>query len=156
MREELHALFAEAGPLALLGGASADPAAPPEAGPPPGLALAAWDAGPEKFSPEYIRDRVREDLFPLAKGCYADALKRNPKLSGRLAVSFRILGDKKVGGVVDEAHMTEDTTIDDAEMQTCVRESMMSVSFDAPPNDGEVTVVYPIDFSPDDDEAGSD
>jgi hypothetical protein len=154
MRERLHALFAEAGALALMGGSPVEPDAAPEAGPPRPFAAGAFDAGPEKLSPEYIKDRVHEDLFPLAKGCYADALKRNPKLAGRLSVAFRIIGDPKVGGVVDEAHMADDTTIADAEMQTCVRESMMSVSFDAPPNGGEVTVIYPIEFSPDDDDAG--
>jgi hypothetical protein len=156
MREKLHALFAEAGAMALMAGSPVEPDASPEAGPPRPFAVAALDAGPEKFSPEYIKDRVHEDLFPLAKGCYADALKRNPKLSGRLSVAFRIIGDPKVGGVVDEAHLADDTTIQDTEMQTCVRESMMAVSFDAPPNGGEVTVIYPIEFSPDDDEAGSD
>ena len=52
--------------------------------------------------------------------------------------------------------MMDDTTITDPEFQTCVRESMMSVSFAAPPNDGEVTVVYPITFSNSDDDGGSD
>ena len=51
--------------------------------------------------------------------------------------------------------LLDGTTLDDAEMQTCVRESMMSVCFDAPPGDGELTVVYPIEFSPDEPEAGS-
>jgi hypothetical protein len=35
-----------------------------------------------------------------------------------------------------------------------MRESMMSVTFDAPPEGGEVTVVYPVRFSPEDDDAG--
>jgi hypothetical protein len=58
--------------------------------------------------------------------------------------------------VVDAAKLTDATTLVDPELQTCVRESMMAVSFDAPPNDGEITVVYPILFSPEDDEAGSE
>jgi hypothetical protein len=156
MRAELHALFAEAGPLVLLGGSSAEPMAPVDAGFPTMPVLGPGEGGDTQVDPKYIQKRVREDLFPLAKNCYGDALKRNPKLGGKLVVFFRIIGDKKVGGVVDEARMTEETTIDDAEMQTCVRESMMSVSFDAPPGDQEITVVYPILFSPEDDEAGSE
>ena len=58
--------------------------------------------------------------------------------------------------MVDEVKMLGDTTLDDAEMQDCVRESMMSVSFDAPPGDGELTVVYPILFSPDEPDAAGD
>jgi hypothetical protein len=154
MREEIRALLAEAGPLGLLGGSSAEPVAPVEAGFPTMPVLGTWDGGDPRVDPSYIQTRVREDLFPLAKNCYADALKRDAKTSGRLELSFRIIGDHKVGGVVDDAKLTDQTTITDPEFQTCVRESMMAVSFDAPPNDGEITVVYPILFSPDDDEAG--
>ena len=46
------------------------------------------------------------------------------------------------------------STLDDPEVLTCLRESMMSVTFDAPPEGGEVTVKYPIEFSPEDDDAG--
>jgi len=156
MREEIRALLAEAGTL-LAGGELLD-AATEAAGPRfasmPVLGLD--DAGNAKVDPKYIQSRVREDLFPLARECYGDALKRNPKVGGKLVVYFRVIGDKKVGGVVDETKIMADTTLDDPEMQTCVKESMMSVSFDAPPDDGEVTVVYPIVFSPEDDDAGGE
>jgi hypothetical protein len=114
------------------------------------------DAGNPAVDPTYIRQRIHEDLFPLARQCYEDALARKPRLGGKLAVYFRVVGDRKVGGVVDDVKMMDDTTLDDVELQTCVKESMMSVSFDAPPNDGELTVVYPILFSPDELDAGSD
>ena len=58
------------------------------------------------------------------------------------------------GGVVDEVKIMGDTTLDDPEMQTCVKESMMSVSFDAPPDDGKLSVVIPITFSPDEPDSG--
>jgi hypothetical protein len=155
MREELHALFAEAGVLALAGEAIDANAPAPAAsfGSMPVLGLD--DAGNPKVDPEYIRKRVREDLFPLALDCYGEALKRDPKLAGKLVVYFRVIGDKKVGGVVDDTRLEEGTTIADPEMQTCVRESMMSVSFDAPPEGGGLTVVYPIEFSPDDPDSGT-
>jgi hypothetical protein len=156
MREEIRALLAEAGPLGLMGAASAEPAAPRDAGFPTMPTLGNWDGGDPKVDPKYIQQRVHEDLFPIARACYGDALKRDPKTSGKLVVSFRIIGDHKVGGVVDDAKLTDETTISDPEFQTCVRESMMAVSFDAPPNDQEITVVYPIVFSPEDDEAGSE
>ncbi len=156
MREEIRALLAEAGTL--LGGGelldAATEASRPRFASMPVLGLD--DAGNAKVDPKYIQSRVREDLFPLARECYGDALKRNPKVGGKLVVYFRVIGDKKVGGVVDETKIMADTTLDDAEMQTCVKESMMSVSFDAPPDDGEVTVVYPIVFSPEDDDGGGE
>jgi hypothetical protein len=155
MREELHALFAEAGVLAL-GGAPLDASAAP---PPHGFGTMPTkldDAGETVVDPKYIQSRVREDLFPLAKDCYVHALEKKPRLGGKLAVYFRVIGDEKVGGVVDEVKMMNETTLDDPEMVTCVKESMMSVSFAAPPGGGELTVVYPIVFSPDDDDAGAD
>jgi hypothetical protein len=148
MREEIRALLAEAGVLALAGEPIEAAAPAPTYGSMPVLGVD--DAGNAKVDPKYIQARVREDLFPLALDCYNDALKRTPKLAGKLVVYFRVIGDHKVGGVVDEARLVDGTTIDDREMQTCVRESMMSVSFDAPPQDGELTVVYPIEFAPDD------
>ncbi len=156
MRDEIRALLAEAGPLGLLGGSSAEPIVPREAGFPTMPTLGNGEGGDSQVDPKYIQQRIREDLFPIARKCYGDLLKRDPKAAGRLVVSFRILGDHKIGGVVDDAKLTDETTLVDPELQTCVRESMMAVSFDAPPNDGEITVVYPIAFSPEDDEAGSD
>jgi hypothetical protein len=155
MRQQIHAFLAEAGPWGLAAAASAHPTPGPAGSFPTMPLLLDAGLGTAQVDPGYIQKRVREDLFPLAKDCYADALKRDPTVAGTLAVFFRIIGDHKVGGVIDEARMTEDTTIADPEFQTCVRESLMSVSFDAPPDDGEVTVVYPIRFAPDDDEAGA-
>lgn len=148
MREEIRSLLVEAGVLALAGEPIEAAAPAPTYGSMPVLGVD--EAGNAKVDPKYIQARVREDLFPLALDCYTDALKRTPTLAGKLVVYFRVIGDHKVGGVVDEAKLVDGTTIDDRDMQTCVRESMMSVSFDAPPQDGELTVVYPIEFSPDD------
>lgn len=149
MRQAIRALLIEAGALGLAGepldAATSAPA--PTFGSMPVIGLD--EAGNPKVDPKYIEARVHEDLFPLALDCYTDALKRSPRLAGKLNVYFRVIGDHKVGGVVDEAKLLDGTTIDDPEMQTCVRESMMSVSFDAPPQDGELTVIYPIEFSPD-------
>ncbi|HEY1692080.1 MAG TPA: AgmX/PglI C-terminal domain-containing protein [Polyangiaceae bacterium] len=163
MRARIRALLAQAVAEA---GAAAPSAARPSASAAPSASFALpfptmpqipdLDGGGTKVDPDYIRKRVREDLFPLAKDCYATALEKNPKLAGKLAVYFKVIGDRKVGGVVDEVKILGDTTLDDAAMQDCVRESMMSVSFDAPPEDGALTVVYPIDFSPDDPEGGAD
>lgn len=152
-RELLRALFAEAGALPLPGAPVASAASAPSAYPTmPQVPVG--DAGATNIDPKYIQSVVRDDYFPLAKQCYGNALERNPKLAGTIEMSFRILGDPKIGGVVDDVKLSDGTTIDDKEMQTCMRESMMSVTFDAPPEGGEVTVVYPIRFSPEDDDAG--
>jgi hypothetical protein len=149
MREQIRALLAEAGTLLPRSAPSETSQPAPSASPFPTMPLIPDDAGGTKVDPKYIQDRVRSDLFPLAKECYTTALEKNPKLAGKLSVYFRVIGDHKVGGVVDEVKLLGDTTLDDPGMQTCVKESMMAVSFDAPPEDGALTVVYPILFSPD-------
>jgi hypothetical protein len=105
------------------------------------------------YDPQYIRDNVREQIFPLLASCYKEALSRNPKLAGKLVFSFRIVGDPSVGGVIEDAEFADGSEIKDAEMETCTRESMMSLSLDKPPSGGGyVSVTYPVAFAPGDDE----
>jgi hypothetical protein len=118
-----------------------------------GLTLPAGSNGPShNLSREYIQARVREDFYPLARSCYETALQKSPRLHGRFVIDFMIVGDAKVGGIVDQVKINEKSDIDDPEFATCVRESMLSMVFVAPENDGWVTVTYPILFSPGDDE----
>jgi hypothetical protein len=99
----------------------------------------------------YIRDRVRSDFMPLGGSCYEAALAKDKTLGGRVTIKFRIVGDKSVGGVVDEAEIDRDaSTIDDRGLLECLAQSMQSVVFDAPAKGGYVTVDYPFEFSPDD------
>ena len=99
---------------------------------------------------DYIHQRIKDDYVPLAKSCYENALVKSPALGGRLVMSFRIVGDRRVGGVVDSSEIDPSSTIQDEELATCMKESMMAVSFDAPPDDKPVTVKYPIVLSPGD------
>ncbi len=159
MREQLHALFAQAAPVAEAGSRGTSLAEPLADALAPRPAFATMpqvkdDAGQDVIDHEYLHSVVVEQYFPLAKKCYGDALEKNPKLAGRLEMSFSILGDPRIGGVVDKLELTDGTTITDPEVQTCLRESMLSVTFAAPPSGGEVTVVFPVDFSPDDDDGG--
>jgi hypothetical protein len=107
-------------------------------------------AASTRLSREYIQARIRQDFFPLAISCYESALVRSPNLRGRIVVDFMIVGDAKVGGIVDQAEIDEQSDIEDAEFRTCLRESMLSMVFEAPENDGWVTVTYPFVFAPDD------
>jgi hypothetical protein len=159
MREAIRALLAEAG----VGAGWATTDAPDAAA----AAAAAAGTFPEMPSSElrddagisesgkYIQSRVREDLFPLARQCYETATKKDPKLAGTIILHFRIVGDRRIGGVVDTASADEKSDLKDPEFTKCMIESMMSVSFDAPPGkSGQVTVTYPIRFSPEEEEDG--
>jgi hypothetical protein len=122
--------------------------------PDPAVAAAARDG---RFTPmpedndasaHYIHEVVREDFFPLAKQCYEELLTRKDA-GGRIEMSFAIVGDEKIGGVIDDVKLTVDGGIDDPEMLTCMRESFLSLSFRPPPHGAtETTVVYPIELSP--------
>jgi hypothetical protein len=94
-------------------------------------------------------------MFPLLHQCYEDTLRRHPTLGGRLVLTFSIVGDPAVGGIVEDADFAEESSIQDDEMRTCVRESLMTLTFDKPPTGGGyVTVKYPIEFAPDEPDAG--
>jgi len=132
--------------------------------------LAAWAASPDEavataarggrflpmperdgggVDPEYIRGVIRSDLVPLAKGCYEELLGKHQDAGGQLTMSFTIVGDENVGGIVESAEVTGEGHMGDEKLTTCMRESMLSLAFGAPPRGGAVTVTYPIRFDPD-------
>jgi hypothetical protein len=132
--------------------------------------LAAWTSSPDeqvrsaakegRFVPipedrdasrAYLRSVVRDDFFPMAKQCYSELLQRNKHASGRIEISFKIVGDEKIGGVIDDATVLAEGGVDDPELITCMRESFLSLSFRPPPSEW-LTVTYPIEFSPGEDE----
>jgi hypothetical protein len=97
----------------------------------------------------YIQKRIREDFVPLAKECYEAALERDPKLAGKLVFSFVIAGDEDVGGIVESAELDPSSTLVEKGLVYCLRESLLSLSFEPPEHGGVVTVTYPFVFSPD-------
>ena len=118
------------------------PAPRPSDPPPPPAARGHYETA-------YIQEHFREDMFPLLRQCYESALLRRPTLGGRLVLSFGIVGDPSVGGIVEDADFAEESSIHDDEMRTCVRESLMTLTFEKPPTGGGyVTVKYPIEFAP--------
>ncbi len=145
LREEMRRRIVEAWTN---GGAASDPAEPPTRdrryAPMPERADGKIDA-------DYLRQRVKEDFLPMAKGCYNELLARAPKAAGKIVVKMKIVGDEKVGGIVEDATIDRDAgTLPDEKLETCFRESMMSMAFAPPPHGGSVTVIYPFTL------AGSD
>jgi hypothetical protein len=100
-----------------------------------------------------IRERMREDLIPMALGCYKNLLAKHPDAGGKVVMEFEILHDEKLGGVVNEPELGDGGTLNDVDFSTCVRESLSAVYFDAPPGKGKITVKYPITLSPDEPDA---
>ena len=109
-------------------------------------------AGPDgQVDPKYIQSVIREDMLPMASKCYEELLSRKPDAGGRMEMVFKIVGDDKLGGIIEEAELDGGVlgAFGDAKMETCMRESLLSLAFRPPPNDGWVTVTYPIELSPD-------
>lgn len=100
------------------------------------------------IDPQYIREVVRRDLAPLIKDCYEEMLSRKDA-GGRLVMSFKIVGDENIGGIVEEADVEAEGGLADEQLVTCIRESTLSIAFRPPPGDGWVTVKYPIELHPD-------
>ena len=109
------------------------------------------------IDPDYLRQRVKEDFLPMAKACYNELLARDPKAAGKIVVKMKIVGDEKVGGIVEDATIDRDAgTMPDEKLETCFRESMMSMAFAPPPHGGSVTVIYPFTLAESDPDAPKD
>jgi hypothetical protein len=98
---------------------------------------------------EYIRSAISEQLLPVAIECYESALADDPALAGNIVAEFTIVGSEEVGGVVEEAVINADeSTLDSEFVRECMRESLLAVTFEPPPDGGQVKVTYPFTFSP--------
>jgi hypothetical protein len=94
-----------------------------------------------RLPPEVIQRIVRQN-FGRYTFCYQNGLKANPNLEGRVAVKFLI---DRSGAVAFAADGGSD--LPDAAVRQCVVSSFTNLSFPQPEN-GTVTVVYPLVFSP--------
>ena len=111
-----------------------------------------------RMDPNYIQEVVRGEFFPMASKCYEELLTRKKGAKGRVEMSFTIVADEKLGGILEDVEAdNKDGGLADEKMTTCMRESMASLAFRPPAHGGYVTVVYPIEFAPDDPaESGAD
>ena len=88
-----------------------------------------------------IQTIVRRSFDKLRR-CYETGLARNSALEGRISARFVIGRDGRVSKVSDDT-----ATFPDAEVVACVLREVEGLVFPAPEN-GIVTVVYPIVFAP--------
>ncbi len=100
-----------------------------------------------RLDPQYIQDRVRNEFFPLARKCYGDMSERIADAGGRVVLAFDIVGNKNIGGIVEQVDVLNKSTLRDPAFIDCMRQSFLSVRFPPPEGGGMVTVEYPIEFS---------
>jgi hypothetical protein len=94
-----------------------------------------------RVPPEVIQRIVRQN-FGRFRACYQDALRTRPTLQGRVSIRFVI---DRTGGVATAADGGSD--VGDPSLVACVARAFEALAFPQP-DGGMVTVVYPIQFSP--------
>jgi hypothetical protein len=94
-----------------------------------------------RLPPEAIQRVVRAN-FGRFRLCYENGLVTNPALAGRVSTKFAIGSEGQVLWSTDESH-----DLPDASVVACVTRAFSSLTFPAPPDASQVTVVYPITFS---------
>lgn len=94
-----------------------------------------------RLPPEVIQRVVRQN-FGRFRACYQTGLARNPNLEGRVAARFVIARDGAVSNVANGG-----SDLPDAAVVGCVLSAFYGLSFPQPDN-GIVTVTYPIVLSP--------
>ena len=86
----------------------------------------------------------------MARACAQDLAARRPDAGGTAIVAFELLGDSKIGGVVNDSEVDGSaSTLHDGPFETCVRESMYGVYFDPPPSGGRATLRFPVTIAGD-------
>jgi hypothetical protein len=102
-------------------------------------------AGDAKVSgtlpPEVIKRIVRQNIGRM-RLCYEHGLAANPTLAGTVIVTFVIDSSGAVSAAKDAG-----STLGDAGVVSCVVKAFDMLTFPTP-TDGDVTVTYPIAFSP--------
>lgn len=98
-----------------------------------------------RVPPEIIQ-RVVRGRFAEMRKCYEAGLARDKHLTGKVSVKFEI-GPK---GKVTNAGAHESTTMPDQAVVQCVVKEFTALVFPEP-SGGKVIVVYPINFTPEDD-----
>jgi hypothetical protein len=122
------------------GSATRDPGDPEQAG---------GEAPVGELDKEYIRDAVSE-VIPEIRKCYEMVLRDAPALEGRLVVSFSILGEPDLAGMIDDINVEDDSDEvmrSSAPLTKCMIDALSTLEFPPPENGGVVEVRYPFSFS---------
>lgn len=89
-----------------------------------------WTSLPE----DYISGIIREQLIPVAEGCYEDLAEAGAR--GALTLKVVVIGDEEIGGVIDSIEVNPKKTSLEGELIDCVYFAAYEMEFD-PPEDGQ-------------------
>lgn len=86
-----------------------------------------------------VQSIIRRNLGGI-RWCYQDALQRNKRLRGKVALSFSILPNGSVSG----QRAVNKGGLDDASLLTCISNKVRRLRFPSPKDGGVVKVSYPL------------
>ena len=89
---------------------------------------------------ETIQLVVRQNRDAI-RGCYQRQLRRDPTLGGKVVVRFKIVHD----GTVSRAEIAE-STMNDVNVESCIRQEVQTWMFAEPEGGGHVIVNYPFNL----------
>jgi hypothetical protein len=89
-------------------------------------------------------------LMPLFKECYQGGLDRRTIAAGKVTFKMHLVGEPDIGTLVDHATLEGDPAfLADAELSTCLHETMMSIELPPMSQGAEIDVTTAMQFSPD-------
>ncbi len=120
-------------------------------GGPPGAGLVHKGFGPPCCKDTKVSDGLSKDVvgkvikrhFSAIKFCYEKELQQKPALNGKVLVQFVI----DPAGAVSDATVAE-TTIEDANVETCILSQIRRWKFPEPNGGGVVSITHPWFFKP--------
>jgi hypothetical protein len=87
------------------------------------------------FPAEYMARIEKGQLAPLARKCFGAARAKKPDAHGEITVRYVVVAAPNVGGVIEDATVDE-STIGDDDLDECIHESALELTFDGAPNQG--------------------
>jgi hypothetical protein len=96
---------------------------------------------------------LNRDFMPLADECIEEALARDPELAGMLAIGFEFITDEDLGTVVETVDFpVEQNQVVQAELQECVRETLLSTLLPAGGQSGREALMLTLEVGADEDD----
>lgn len=87
------------------------------------------------FPAEYITRIEKGQLTPLIRHCFEAARAKKPDLHGEIRVRYVVVATPNVGGVIEDATVDE-SSIEDDDLEECIHESALELTFDGAPSQG--------------------
>jgi len=94
---------------------------------------------------------LNRDFMPLADECIEQALAQTPALRGMLTMEFEIVNDEDIGAVVESVDFPARDQVEHADLQECMRESLLSMVLPAAQESGREGLMLTLEVGTDED-----